>query len=365
VMTLEMSQRPSGARMQADLIVDCDVHNAIAAADLAPRLPVRWREFREQYGGRDHNYASILPRMHPSAARSDSWPPSGRPPGGDLDFMREQLLDEWNMACAVLFAFVGSGDPNVEFVAARSRAENDVMVEEWFAREPRLRGSMNIAWEDAAAAVAEIHRVGHDRGFVQVAGCVRAPSLLGNRRYWPIYDAATELGLPIALHFGGWSPGPPTGSGRHTFYSEEKGGIASIAQDQVTSLVCEGVFERIPCLRIVLIENGFAWLPALMWRLDRAWKRLKAEVPILSRLPSEYIREHIWTTTQPIDEPPVDAQFLGLLEQMDMDDHIMFATDYPHWDFDAPNRAIPGCVPPTVRTKIMGENANRLYRLGL
>jgi predicted TIM-barrel fold metal-dependent hydrolase len=115
----------------------------------------------------------------------------------------------------------------------------------------------------------------------------------------------------------------------------------------------------------VLIENGFAWLPALMWRLDRSWKKLKDEVSFLSRPPSEYIRDHIWTTTQPIEEPPSDEQFLALLDQMKMNDHILFATDYPHWDFDAPTRSLPACLPPRLKMRILGTNANELYGLGL
>jgi hypothetical protein len=278
--------------------------------------------------------------------------------------MRSQLLDEWGISRAILLPFGGSS-PNVDFVVARARAENDFMVAEWLGREPRLRGSISIAWEDPAAAVAEIERVASEPGFVQIGGYVRSAHLLGNRTYWPIYDAAAQCDLPIGIHFGGWSFGPPTGSGRQTFYSEEKGGIATIAQDQVISLVCEGVFERFPRLRVVMIENGFAWLPALMWRLDRSWRKLKDELPYSSRLPSEYIRDHIWTTTQPIEEPPSDKQFLALLEQMNMNDHILFATDYPHWDFDAPTRTFPACLPPELRTKILGANANELYRLGL
>ena len=56
--------------------------------------------------------------------------------------------------------------------------------------------------------------------------------------------------------------------------------MATAFADQLTSLVCEGVFERFPELRIVLIEGGIAWLPPLMWRLDRAWRLLRAEAPI-------------------------------------------------------------------------------------
>ena len=108
----------------------------------------------------------------------------------------------------------------------------------------------------------------------------------------------------------------------------------------------------------MLIEGGFAWLPPLMWRLDRAWKQLRAEVPHLTRLPSEYIREHIWLTTQPMEEPPRPEHFAELLEQLGMDDRMMFATDYPHWDFDAPDRRDPELPrPPTLRRAIMADNA--------
>jgi uncharacterized protein len=113
----------------------------------------------------------------------------------------------------------------------------------------------------------------------------------------------------------------------------------------------------------VLIEGGIAWLAPLMWRLDRAWSLLRAEAPRLRRLPSELIREHVWLTTQPIDEPPRLADFVAMLEQMGMSDHIMFATDYPHWDFDSPERALPSGLDEGVRRSIMGANAHALYRL--
>ena len=118
-----------------------------------------------------------------------------------------------------------------------------------------------------------------------------------------------------------------------------------------------------PGLRIVLIEGGFAWIPALMWRLDRAWRMLGAEVPAVDRLPSELIRERFWVSTQPMEEPERPGQFHELLDQLQMTDRIMFSTDYPHWDFDAPNQALPARLTADQQRKILHENAAALYGL--
>ena len=62
-----------------------------------------------------------------------------------------------------------------------------------------------------------------------------------------------------------------------------------------------------------------------------------------------------------MEEPPKREYFEQLLEQMDMNDKLMFATDYPHWDFDAPDRALPNFLAPELRKKILSDNARNLY----
>jgi predicted TIM-barrel fold metal-dependent hydrolase len=56
-------------------------------------------------------------------------------------------------------------------------------------------------------------------------------------------------------------------------------------------------------------------------------------------------------------------QFLGLVEQMESDELILFSSDYPHWDFDSPERALPPGLPEDLTRKILAGNARATYRL--
>jgi predicted TIM-barrel fold metal-dependent hydrolase len=245
-----------------------------------------------------------------------------------------------------------------------SHAANEWLVNEWLLPEKRLRASLVVPYEDGELAAAEIHRMGDQPGFIQVMLVIRTAEPLGRRKYWKMYQAAVEHDLPIGIHFGGAGGGPITGTGWPSFYVEDHAGMPTSFEAQVISLVCEGVFEEFPDLKVVMIEGGFAWVPSLAWRLDAAWKKLKAEVPRLKKLPSEYIHDHIWLTTQPMEEPARPEQFQELLDSFQLADRLMFSTDYPHWDFDAPDQALPKIkLDEGVSEAIMAENARTLYRL--
>jgi predicted TIM-barrel fold metal-dependent hydrolase len=346
-------------------VIDCDIHNAPASPQALDKyLSARWRRYQETYGARAQYPGTGYPRLHPSAARSDSWPPNGGRPGSDLDFMRAQLLDAWDIEYGVLNPLYGAGGRvNSDYAAALAQALNRWQVAEWIDPEPRLRASIIVPYEDGKLAVAEIDRCAQDPRFVQILLVARTQELLGRRKYWPMYEAAVRHNLPIGMHFGGTGGWPITGAGWPSFYIEDHVGMPQAFQAQITSWIYEGVFEQFPDLKIVLIEGGFAWLPALMWRLDRSWRLMKDEVPHLKRPPSAYIREHFWITTQPVEEPPQPAYFQQLLEQLDMNDRFLFATDYPHWDFDAPDQALPANLSPELRQAILADNARAFYRL--
>jgi predicted TIM-barrel fold metal-dependent hydrolase len=73
------------------------------------------------------------------------------------------------------------------------------------------------------------------------------------------------------------------------------------------------------------------------------------------------VREHVYFTTQPIEDVDTVA-FREYLEMMDLGDNLMFSTDYPHWSYDSPTWAIKR-FPKAQRDRIMRENATALYGL--
>ena len=359
-------QQPQTLRRTDLAVIDCDIHPALKSPKaLHPYLSERWRRHRDTIGDRGFGGA-YYPRANPNAARTDAWPPNGLPPGSDLDFTRYQLLDAWDIDFGVLQPLLGAGAlRNHDYAAALSRAINDWQIAEWLDPEPRLRSGLVVPYEAPELAVEEIERLGDHPGFVQVMLGIRTSEPIGRRKYWPMFEAAIAHDLPIGMHFGSQGGQPITGAGWPSMYLEDHAGMSTAFQAQVTSLICEGVFERFPRLKIVLIEGGFAWVPPLAWRLDSAWRKLGYEVPDLQRAPSEYFAEHFWLTTQPMEEPAHAEQFLEILAHAPwLQDKLMFSTDYPHWDFDAPNEALPKVkLPAGFAAKLMAENARQLYKL--
>src|SRR5262249_15259756 len=232
--------------------------------------------------------------------RADSWPEGpGGFPGSDLDLLRQQLLDEYGIDYGILNSLGLLACHEVpELAGELARVLNDWM-EEWMDAEPRLLGAIVVPYEYPETAVEKIERGAADRRWIQVISPDSAREPLGSRTYWPIYEAAAGNGLPVALHTAGYWPHLDTGW--PSYYLEEHVANSMRMQSQLTNLLCEGVFEALPDLKIVLTESGVAWSASVGWALDSGWELLRDDVPKLERRPSEYIRDHVWFTTQPIE----------------------------------------------------------------
>lgn len=346
---------------QRTAVVDADIHPSIPARMLAARLPEPWRRRYETFGTRVAPPPAIYPRVRNGGMRLDAFPANGIP-GSDLRLLRDQVLDPFGIGYGVLIPLQGHsfGAEQPEFAQALCRALNESLREEFLDPEPRLVSSICIAHETPELAVEEIERYAGDPRFVQVLFPGGAETYLGHQKYLPIYRAAAAAGLPVAIHLGGIEH--HRADGWPSFYLEHHCWFGNAMALAAASLITEGVFEDVPGLQVVLVEGGIAWSGPLMWSMDQAHALLGDDVPKLRRKPSEYFREHFWFSTQPIEEPGNDEHLAWALRQTGMADRIMFATDYPHWDFDSPDTALRA-LPKDLRQQIMLENAYRLYRL--
>jgi len=255
--------------------IDCDIHPAVPNLKaLLPYLSDHWRDIVVQRGV--HELESIAyPANSPLTARPD-WRQPGVKPGSDLDALRTQALTPFGTSLAICNCLYGvqllfSEDMGAGF----ARAVNDWMAKEWLDKEPRLRASIVVPMQNPELAVEEIERVAPDRRFVQILLLVMHDMPLGKRHYWPIYAAAERLGLPVGIHAGSAYRHPVTPLGWPTYYTEDYAAQAQAFQAALSSLICEGVFTKFPELMVVLLESGFTWLPAHLWRLTKFWRGLR------------------------------------------------------------------------------------------
>jgi predicted TIM-barrel fold metal-dependent hydrolase len=95
--------------------------------------------------------------------------------------------------------------------------------------------------------------------------------------------------------------------------------------------------------------------------MDQHFERFRSEVPHIKRKPSEYVREHFWFTTQPVDERDEARHLRSLIEWVGID-RLLFSSDYPHWDFDDPRFAFKTPLTDAERRKIFSSNARAVYK---
>jgi hypothetical protein len=319
-------------------IVDIDIHNRPASdADLAKYLPKEWRAYGEarlRHGASLGKPPTGLQTGIIDAAgrRRDAFREGEGFPGSSYGLLRELWLDKVNLFKGILTHDVGeySMHRNADFAAAVCRAANDWMIEEWLPLDERLVAGIVPARATPQEGVKEIRRLAdHPRMCcVYIAGDPLQVGM-GHPVYHPIYAAAAEVGLPILVHphHRGEIAGTPS------TMTENLSSQPLRAMHDISSLIVYGVFEKYPTLKVVLTEFGFTWLPTLMANLDRSWDALRVESLWVRKRPSEYIREHIRLSTQPLEGGA--AEHRALLQTVEgVDDILCFSSDYPHVSMD-------------------------------
>lgn len=352
-----MDARP--AKTQGMPIFDCDVHHGTPGPeDWLQYLDEPWRSEVAERGLR-----RIVSGIR-SEDGGNRWDAGAITPEGFARDLFDACGHRWGLLTGNYGVVAGNPDP--EYSAAICRAYNDYTIEMWLAHDERFLAGIKVPMQDAALAVEEIERLASHPRMVCIlfwGGSERIP--LGQRPYWPIYEAAQRHNLPIHIH-----PSTTTGiscyatsaAGMMTNYLQCHSCLPQYYQSHLISLVLEGVFELFPKLRFMFVEGGFSWLPHVVWRMNKEYKALRQQAPRLRRMPGDYVREHVKFSSQPLEEPDKPAWLGQIIDMLGGPGMLCYSSDYPHFDYDPPS-VFPTTLGDDARRAILHDNAAAFFNI--
>lgn len=359
-------QAPADVILQDTTIVDADVHltGGITPDEMAVYM--------------DEPYASRVTNSYAYPASNGSdWDPRM---GGKIEprtlktpeAVQSDLVEPFHVDYPILNTISGCTKiPNSALAVEMMRATNSVMMEK-FLDPTDFYALATIAPHRPDIAAEELDRIGSEDQFVGVfvESFSQDPSL-GDQYYDPIYQAAQDNDLQIAFH-GAAATGfkedfPRQNSSLEEFLSVHT--LAHLWQQSLalTSLLVQGVPEKFPELNFIFLEAGISWVPYMMWRLNKEYSFRRSEAPLLEQSPESYIRDRFFFASQPLGEPDNPQHMRQMLEILGPES-LMFASDYPHWDFDHPNelgKYLQSMYSESDRTKLLFETPKRAFGLDI
>jgi len=275
------------------------------------------------------------------------------------------FLDEADVACTILYPSMGLGYgliKDAHWAIALGQAYNDWLYDRYLRVDSRLKGAALIPLQDVEAAVRELRRAVTELGMVAAMLPAVGPSLpLGHRMFWPVYQAAEELGCALTVHAGATQGLSPLEMLERLI--EVRTLSHSMGQSvQLTSMMFSGVFDAFPRLRVAYAEAGCGWVPYLVERMDMEYAHRRGQAPDLKVRPSEHLASGRIFVHCELDERgiPDAIEVLG-------EDSLFAASDYPH----EPKREFPEALAHFLdrtdltdgqKTKVLADNPRRLYQ---
>ena len=348
------------------IVVDADIHVDDHPASLAPYCDQPWRRSLEALAGIPGRYLDIP--GYSANLKLDPPIPGGqearsvRSPAEMRDGLSALGIDLGVLFPDHLLLFAPL--PNKEYATALSHAYNRWLVSEWLQKEPGLYGAVLACPQNPEDSAREIERYGKEEKIVAVfLPTAGVNPLWGDRRYDPIMAAAEAANLPVLLHSVTLvSPAFPCQLDQfENHWARQMLSHSFAMMANLTSLMHTGVPARFPKLRFGFTEAGVAWVPYMIWRMDKYYHEYRRMLPFLEKRPSEYVRERFWFATQPIEEPDDPRDLVTTINLFGGADRVLFASDWPHHDFDHPRALLKLPMPPEMKRKIMGENALELF----
>jgi uncharacterized protein len=272
--------------------------------------------------------------------------------------------DRDGVGAEVLYPTVGMmlcNHPDFDYKHACFQAYNEWIAEYCGAHPERLLGIGQTAMRSVEDGIADLERI-------KALG-LRGVMMPGNPAvadyddpmYGPFYEAAADLGLPLSFHIL-----TSAGDQRRTRGPRLNAFMAIIrgCQDIIGTFIFGGVFERHPRLKLVCVEADAGWVPHFMYRMDHAYDRHRYWLPAgaLTRKPSEYFHDHVYTTFQ-------DDWVAFKVSDLCNVRRLLWANDFPHSDSTWPNSqallaAQASHLGAADRARILHDNVAELYGLG-
>ncbi len=263
------------------------------------------------------------------------------------------------------FGVSGLEDPAV--AAAYARAYNDWAAFYCKPSPDRLYAVAALPLQEPEVAAGELWRAVKELGHV---GGGAPPNVRGKGwdppDFGPVLDICQSLDVPLCVHHGvghGNLGIQTAGSERFTTYYHVH--IIAHPFEQMlafASIVCGGVLDRYPTLRVAHLEAGIGWLPYWVERLSGHYEMLRQQVAA-KEAPRAYLKAgRVYFSFD------ADEETLPLAIEVAGEDHVLFATDYWHFDAKWPEvlRIFKARkdVPERVKKKILWDNPSRFYKIG-
>jgi hypothetical protein len=261
----------------------------------------------------------------------------GIQPGAADPRARVGDLDLEGIDVQVIFGSLGlalSVLQDKDFAVAMTRACNNYYADFCSVNPQRLKPMATLPVQDIPSAVAEMKRAVRELGHIGITlpPCVDGRNL-DDPYFYPIYETAQEMNIPIAIHWGNGAYLPAAGGERfHSHFMTHAFGHPFEQMISLTCIICGGVIEQFPKLRIAFLEAGCGWLPYWMQRLHEHYERRTAEVPLMKREPVEYLLSGSCFISAEPDEVMLPAVIDEFGPEI-----VMFGSDYPHTDSKFPN----------------------------
>lgn len=363
-----MSVQTNHVATDGMVVVDCDVHVNDLPQYLAPYCEMPWRKSLEILGAIPQRYLDI-PGYAPNFTVSPPYP--GGHPLMSVDSpkaMRDEL-DVLGVDYGILLPdhlLLFATLPNIDYATCLSHAYNRWLAAEWLRKGNGLYGAIMACPQNPEDSAKEIERYVGTPGMVAVyLPTAGVDPLWGHRRYDRILAAAEAADLPVILHsVTVTSPAFPTQLNQfENHFGRQVIGHTFAMMANLASLMHTGVPARYPNLKIVFTEAGVGWVPGMMWRMDRYHQEFRRQVPFLEERPSDYMKRQMWFATQPVEEPVNPKYLVETMQHYGGADRTLFASDWPHHDFDHPRCLARLPLTQEQRRKIMGENALSLFKL--